>query len=153
MIATSDFIRCIIITMEIDSTRRFKADITSLNQIREFTEATFAQQCADEDALYDISLAVYEAAANIIEHGYQGQGGLIEVALEQHNHSLIVYLRDQAPVFNPTKVAEPDLDLPLELRPIGGLGIFLIRQSVNEVRYRRLPEGGNELVLIKDFIS
>lgn len=139
--------------MEIDITRRFKAEITSLNQIREFTEETFAQQCADEDTLYDLSLAVYEAAANIIEHGYRGQGGIIEVALKRQNHSLIIYLRDQAPVFNPTEVAEPDIDLPIEQRPIGGLGIFLIRQSVDEVRYSQLPEGGNELVLIKDCVS
>jgi anti-sigma regulatory factor (Ser/Thr protein kinase) len=54
-----------------------------------------------------------------------------------------------APPFDPTRVPDPDLTLPLEERPLGGLGIYLIRQSVDKMVYRAVPEGGNELTLVK----
>jgi anti-sigma regulatory factor (Ser/Thr protein kinase) len=46
-------------------------------------------------------------------------------------------------------VPEPDITLPLERRPVGGLGIFLSRKLMDEIRHRALPEGGNEVTLVK----
>lgn len=135
--------------MDTNNPRLFKAEIRELDQIRTYTENALTQQSADMDTIYDLSLAVYEAAANIIEHGYQGQIGMIEIEIKKENDSLYVYLRDQAPAFNPTAFPEPDISLPLEQRPVGGLGVYLIKHSVDEIRYRQLPKNGNELVLIK----
>jgi len=60
-----------------------------------------------------------------------------------------IELRDHAPGFDPTRVPPPDLTQPLEEREPGGLGVFLTRHMVDEMRYRALPGGGNELTLIK----
>jgi serine/threonine-protein kinase RsbW len=67
----------------------------------------------------------------------------------RQGEALLVRLRDGAPLFDPTLLPMPDVTLPLEVRPLGGLGIFLMRQSVDDMTYRVTPEGGNELTLIK----
>ena len=96
-------------------------------------------------------LAVDEAATNIVMHGYKrardptaghrGRGRRTERA------RLSVFLRDQAPPFDPTATPVVDELPPLTERGPGGLGIFLIRKTMDEFRYRRTPDGWNELVL------
>ncbi len=62
---------------------------------------------------------------------------------------VMIRLRDLAPVFDPTRVPPPDLSVPLFDRQPGGLGIHLMRQSVDELRHRPRPGGGNELIMVK----
>jgi serine/threonine-protein kinase RsbW len=101
----------------------------------------------------DILLAVDEAATNIIVHGYRGQPGDIEIEVENQDGSLAVSLRDKAPPFDPTRVPMPDLSLPLDQRPFGGMGVHLMRQCMDDVIYRAPPQGGNELILVKKRIQ
>ncbi len=97
----------------------------------------------------DMLLAVDEAATNIIVHGYGECGGSIAVSVERLADELIVQLRDEADPFDPHCVPAPDLRMPLEERGPGGLGIFLMRQLVDEVRHRTIGVRGNELTLVK----
>jgi serine/threonine-protein kinase RsbW len=125
------------------------AQVENLAEIRRFVREEAAALGAVEEAICDLELAIDEAACNIICHGYEGLGGIIQVAVERDGDRLIVRLCDEAPLFDPTRYPLPNVTLPLEQRPLGGLGIFLIRQSVDEIAYRVPPEGGNELTLIK----
>lgn len=96
-----------------------------------------------------VVLAVDEAATNIIVHGYGGQAGDIDVRLSRKGDALVVRLYDRAPPFDPATVPLPDTTLPLDERPIGGMGIFFMHRVMDEVCYRRTSDGGNELTLIK----
>ena len=125
------------------------AEVGNLAEIRRFVREEAAALGAGEEAICDLELAVDEAACNIVCHGYEDRSGTIQVAVERHGDRLIVRLRDQALAFDPCCHPLPDVTLPLEERPLGGLGIFLIRQSVDEMLYRVPPEGGNELTLVK----
>ena len=96
----------------------------------------------------DLVLAVDEAATNIVMHGYKagpGPAAVIEVEVVYRDPGLSVYLRDQAPPFDPTATPVVDELPPLTERGPGGLGIFLIRKTMDEFRYRRTPDGWNEL--------
>jgi len=121
------------------------AQVENLAEIRRFVREEAAALGAGEEEICDLELAVDEAACNIVCHGYEGRGGTIRVGVERNGDRLIVRLYDEAPPFDPTRHPLPNVTLPLEERPLGGLGIFLIRQSVDEIAYRVPPEGGNEL--------
>ena len=104
---------------------------------------------ADREAIDDTLAALDEAVSNIIIHGYHGQPGSIEVEVEKEQETLVIRLRDQSPLFDPTLVPPPDLTLPLKERRLGGLGVHLIRCFTDSMAYRVTPEGDNELTLMK----
>jgi serine/threonine-protein kinase RsbW len=128
---------------------RAAAELENLAAMRRLVEDAAADGACDPEAVSDMVLAMNEAATNIILHGYQGQPGLIEVEVVCNQDALVVRLRDQAPVFDPTRAPSPDVTLSLEQRPLGGMGIYMMRQLTDELRHRTLPGGGNELVLVK----
>ncbi len=125
------------------------AELINLSTIRRFVEESALSLSADERTAYALVHAVDECATNIIEHGYRGQAGPIEIEIDRAGETLTIELRDHAPPFNPTGVPPPDLTQPLEKREPGGLGIYLARQMVDDMRHRALPDGGNVLTLIK----
>jgi serine/threonine-protein kinase RsbW len=135
--------------MDTESTLRIAAELKNLSVIRRFVQQTATALDADPTVISDVILAVDEAATNIIVHGYQGQPGIIEVEMRRTGDSLVVCLRDQAFPFDPTAMPPPDLTLPLEQRPLGGMGIHLVRQLMDEVTHRITPQGGNELTIVK----
>lgn len=125
------------------------AKLENLSQIRHFVEETAIALGFEPAIIPNVQLAVDEAATNVILHGYHGQGGSLEIELERVEYDLIVRLRDEAKPFDPTSVPPPDLTLPLAKRPIGGLGVHLVRRAMDEVLHRVTASGGNELTLIK----
>jgi anti-sigma regulatory factor (Ser/Thr protein kinase) len=125
------------------------ANVHYLVVIRAFVEAAAAVLKVQPGLVAHTVQAVDESASNIILHGYRGGPGVIEVEVKVVANDLTVVLRDTAPVFDPTKLPEPDISKPLDERPIGGLGVFLARKLMDEIRHRERPGGGNELTLIK----
>ena len=128
------------------------AELINLHTIRHFIEDNALRLTADENMAYDLAHAVDECATNIIEHGYRGRPGTIEIEIDRMAEDILIVLRDHAPPFDPTSVPPPDLTLPLERREPGGLGIYLAQRMVDECRYRPLADG-NELTLIKHMKS
>jgi anti-sigma regulatory factor (Ser/Thr protein kinase) len=118
-------------------------------EIRRFVREAAAALGVDAQTVCSLELAVDEAACNVITHGYQGRAGMIDVEVERDGDAVIIRLRDSAPPFDPTRVPDPDLTLPPQERRLGGMGVYLIRKSVDEMLYRATPEGGNELTLKK----
>ena len=125
------------------------ADVSFLLVIRRFVQAAAANFGVADAAIEDVVHAVDELSANAILHGYQGAPGWLEIRCRPDGDALVVTLCDQTPPFDPTTVPEPDLDVPLDQRRIGGLGIYLSRKMMDEMRYQRLPSGANELTLVK----
>ncbi len=132
-----------------ESTLSISAEVPNLVAVLRFVEATAAALQVNRDVIDDMLQAVDEAVTNIIVHGYHEQAGNIEIGVSLEEGALVVRLRDQAPLFDPTLVPPPDLTLPLEKRRFGGLGIYLARQFVDSMTYRITSEGSNELTLRK----
>jgi serine/threonine-protein kinase RsbW len=125
------------------------AERKSLATIRRFVEITAGALPVNPEVIADMVLAVDEAATNIILHGYRDRPGEIRVEVGCEGDALVLRLSDQAPLFDPTQVPPPDLDLPLDQRRFGGLGIHLTRQCMDEVSYCISADGCNELTLRK----
>lgn len=103
-----------------------------------------------EQGLYEIQLAVDEACANVVDHAYEGMDtGEIEVSCLLDGQTLTIRVRDWGKGFDLSTIAEPDLTAPLEERCLGGLGLFLVRQMMDDVEFRSDPEQGNELIMHK----
>lgn len=128
---------------------RVAADVEQLATIRAFVERQAELLGVEASAIYDLVLAANEIATNIVVHGYQGRAGTIEVEMRRSGEAIEIRLRDQAPTFDPTRAPAPDLTLPLHKRPFGGMGIHVTRQMMDDLRHRALPQGGNELTLVK----
>lgn len=103
-----------------------------------------------EQALYQIELAVDEACANVVEHAYsEGTQGEMEVSCYVEDQMFVVRVRDWGTGFDPNGVEKPDVDAPLEDRSLGGLGIFLVQQVMDKVRFSFDPRQGSELLMFK----
>lgn len=123
-------------------------NLDDLPAILSFMEQTCEQAGVDSALRFDLQLAVEEACCNVIEHAYAGKGGEFSITFETRGHDVVITLRDRGQPFDPGQVAEPDMDRPLAERPIGGLGIHLMYQLMDEVRFT-FSEDGNTLVMVK----
>jgi sigma-B regulation protein RsbU (phosphoserine phosphatase) len=98
--------------------------------------------------ILDVQLAVEEACINIVRHGYRGMQGAISIAIDFKENDLAVTIEDNAPQFDPTQFKKPSFPDDLKQRPIGGLGIHLIKSLVDEMNYE-FQDGKNRLILKK----
>lgn len=103
----------------------------------------------DPDAVGELIVALNEGVVNVVRHGYQFKPGLVAVGLYRHGHVLRVEVCDDAPLFDPTSVPTPDITVPLDLRPFGGMGVHMMREFVDELHYQVTADGRNQLILIK----
>jgi serine/threonine-protein kinase RsbW len=101
----------------------------------------------DPAAVGGLVQAVDEWVANVIVHGYRGAAGQVHIHIQRDGKDIVVRIRDSAPVFDPATAPAFDPDLPLEQRPLGHLGIALIRELCTVFDHRALPDGGNEVTL------
>ena len=102
-------------------------------------------------ALEELIVAVNEAVANIVRHGFGQEAADITVKVTGGRDVVEVTLIDRGPAYDPTTAPAPDTTLALEQRPFGGLGVHMMREFCDELRYRRDPRGLNELTLMKRF--
>ena len=104
----------------------------------------------DAATVNKILLAAEEILVNVIRYAYPGGTGDLTIActFTGGNNELTIDIADSGMEFNPLLAAPPDTSLPVEERPIGGLGIFIVRKIMDEVRYRR-ENGRNVLTMIK----
>jgi len=97
-----------------------------------------------EKALQAADLALEEHLTNVMKYGFDdAQVHQILVRLDRVKNVLQIEVEDDGKAFNPLEFPPPDLNLPLSERPVGGLGIHLIRSFMDELGYRR--EGGRNV--------
>jgi serine/threonine-protein kinase RsbW len=94
----------------------------------------------------DLHLAIEEAWVNICTHAYPSAPGPIEMRTVRLEDRFLVDIIDEGPAFDPLVHSQPDFAVDLEQRPVGGLGIHLIRSLVDTVGYRR--EGSRNVLTI-----
>jgi serine/threonine-protein kinase RsbW len=135
--------------MDEKSTLRISAELDKLSTVRRFIKEKAAGLAVDPEVIDDVLLATDEAVTNVIVHGYKGCSGNVEIEVGCSGESLVIRVRDHAPPFDPTCVPSPDLNLPLEQRPYGGMGVYIIRKLMDHVSHRVMPQGGNELIMVK----
>lgn len=129
--------------------RTFPGRYDSLADISEFVTQAARAAGLNEKGVYAVQLAVDEACCNIIDHAYGGEGrGDIQCLVEIGEGKLTVILRDRGRSFDPTKVPAPTLNRPLKRLKMRGVGLYLMRKMMDEVRYEP-SQGENVWTLVK----
>lgn len=94
---------------------------------------------------FTLRLVVEELVVNIVNYAYgEGGDGPLRIELDSDNNTLTLTITDHGTPFNPLQQDTPDITLSAEERSIGGLGIYLVREMMDDVNYQRI---GNSNVL------
>lgn len=121
-----------------------------LATIADFIAETGREAGFDQDTIFHVQMAVDEACSNIIEHAYGGQNkGDIRLSCEFNDRDWIIIIYDQGRPFNPDSVPVPDLDASLNEVKTGGLGLYFMRQLMDEVEFDFDQQEGNRLRMVK----
>jgi serine/threonine-protein kinase RsbW len=126
-----------------------QAHVSQLAVARQFMSDVGERLGLPESVTDPLTLAMDESLSNIILHGYEDKPGTISIDIERVQDAVVVRLRDHAPPFDPTRLPNPDTSLPLDKRPVGGMGVYLARRSVDSIVYQQTEDGGNQLTLTK----
>lgn len=129
---------------------RLVNELDEVSLLAEFVEDLCDELNIDAETTMNINLALEEAVANVIMYAYpDGERHEMLLKVTSNPSQLVFLLSDNGISFDPTTVEEVDILLPIEERPVGGLGIFLVRRIMNEVTYQRL-DGENHLIMRKN---
>ncbi|PKP19824.1 MAG: hypothetical protein CVU04_05175 [Bacteroidetes bacterium HGW-Bacteroidetes-20] len=116
-------------------------DISQISLLQSFIDEVGEEIGLEKSLVLKLNLALEEAVSNIILYAYPKEMGkkiMVSVALK--NNDLIFTITDTGIPFDPTLSENPNIEISAEERPIGGLGIFLIKQIMNEVTYTRIHD-------------
>jgi serine/threonine-protein kinase RsbW len=110
----------------------------SISAFSQFVRGGAVEAGIGEADLEKLDLVLEEILINVARYAYTPETGAVEVAYAQAGPSkLRVEIADFGRVFNPLEADPPDLSRGLADRPIGGLGVFLVRSMVDSIDYRR----------------
>lgn len=149
MIAVADVPKGVLTPVGESLTLQVRNTVEAIPPANAAAEAWLGAQQVSPEATYLVSLAIEELVTNCIKYAYDDAGEhTIEIVLRVADHALTMVVVDDGHAFDPLAAPPPDLSLAIEARPIGGLGIHLLRQLADEVRYERRG-GTNRFTLTK----
>lgn len=125
-------------------------DISQLACLDAFLKQITEEFKLSESVGMHLKLAVEEVVVNIISYAYSGkEDEKIDLSVVYAPERITVTITDSGFPFDPTSKPEPDISLPLEKRPIGGLGTYLMKHLMTKVTYVR-SGNKNVLTMIKE---
>ena len=123
--------------------------MSELDKLRDFLEDIASQWGIPPAVGMSVNLALEEAFANIVNYAFKDElPHEIAFRFQKKDDQLVISISDDGQSFDPTKKSAPDLTLPAEERPIGGLGILLVTKIMDKVEYKRM-DNTNQLTLTK----
>ena len=130
----------------------FPADKAALTEALSFVEDELNATDCPMKLIMSTVVAVEEIFVNIAQYAYKGTKGDVKITLsfDENKRSMTMVFRDSGVPFDPLAKPDPDVTLSAEEREIGGLGIFMVKKTMTDVRYE-YKDGENVLTLIRDY--
>lgn len=127
-----------------------KNNLTEIGRMSETVDEFCASNKLPPDTGFALILSLEEVLTNIIKYAYDDNDEhLILVRLYIKRGRVCIEVEDDGKPFNPLEVEPPDIHMPIDERPIGGLGIHLVKNHMDSLEYRR-NGNMNSLVMIKN---
>ena len=124
-------------------------EISEIYRLKNFIDDIGKEFSLTPDVVFNLQLVLEEAVVNVINYAYpKDERQSIYLSAKMRENTIVFILTDRGKAFDPTEAPDADITLAAEERQIGGLGIFLIRQIMNEVKYARI-DGMNVLTMEK----
>jgi serine/threonine-protein kinase RsbW len=124
-------------------------DAAQLSTLTRFLQEFWSAADLPPAETASFELALEEIFMNVVMHGSPaGPTPCVEVSLALCDGCLTLMIEDDGPAFDPLSLAAPDVEASLEERRVGGLGVYLVRQMMDAVRYERLG-AHNQLSMTK----
>lgn len=132
----------------------YQNDLSELNTLAQNLEAFGEQEDLNPAMVNAFNLCLDEIVTNIISYGFDdADTHQITLDIEREDDLVTAVVEDPGKEFNPlTDAKEPDLDASIEDREIGGLGIFFLKQMMDELDYQRV-DGRNRLTMKKKVVE
>ncbi len=128
-----------------------KSKTENLSKLRDFIRKAALEVEIPAEVIEDIILAVDEASTNVIKHAYQSHSdGEIRIKLRYSNHKFTITITDRGMPFESAKVPDPDLQKYYREHRVGGLGMYLMKTLMDEVKYESIPGEYNRVSLSKN---
>ncbi len=109
--------------------------------LADFIDCLAEEAGIDPSLAMSMNLALEEAVTNVVLYAYpEGTDGTVEIDAEADGSVVTFTITDKGVAFDPTQKEDADITLSVEERPIGGLGIFLVRQIMDSVTYERVAD-------------
>jgi anti-sigma regulatory factor (Ser/Thr protein kinase) len=126
-----------------------KTELNELPRLAKEVDRFCDSVAASDPDRFALQVALEEVVMNVINHGFKGQPGhAVHINLSSDERAVTVVARDDAPAYDPLARAEVDTSLALEDRPVGGLGVHLVKKLMQEARYERRDDT-NVLTLVR----
>ena len=118
--------------------KSFAAKQDQISSAIEFITVSAKNAGLSRQFILKLQLVAEEAVTNICSYAYPDREGTFEIRVESNSEYLTVTISDEGKSFNPIALTQPDISLGIEERPVGGLGVFLMRKFVDEITYERV---------------
>ena len=130
---------------------KLKARVENIPQVTEFIDAQLEALDCPMKAQMQIDISVEEIFVNISQYAYPGGVGYadIQISGSSADGRFIIVFRDRGIPYDPLRKSDPDITLGAEDRPIGGLGIFMVKKNMDKLEYSR-SGGENILTMTKN---
>lgn len=130
--------------------RTFPAADSELPAVLAFTEEQLEAAGCPMKKVMQITVAIEEMFVNVAHYAYPGKNGTVRYSIEHDEHCVTFRLADSGIPFDPLAKPDPDITLSAQERQIGGLGIFMMKKTMDEVSYE-YTNGENILTMKKCF--
>jgi len=131
--------------------REFIATIDELNNVSSFIEEELEKLFCPMKTVMQIQLAAEEIFVNIAQYAYKGSSGKMKLAIfSDSSNSVSLRFSDHGTKFDPLQKQDPDISLNVNDREIGGLGIFMVKKTMDKVEYT-YESDQNILTITKNF--
>ena len=113
----------------------FPADINDLAPVTVFLEEELDKAEASPKLMVTFAVALEELFVNVAHYAYPDSKGTVKIGIDTSGDSIVVQLTDSGIPFNPVAMPDPDITESAEERKIGGLGIYMVKKSMDSMTY------------------
>ena len=126
------------------------AKTENLEQVLEFVNGLLEEKNSPMNLVFELDIAVEELFVNIAHYAYTPEIGEATIQVSFEEEDVVITFIDRGIPYNPWEKKDPDITLSLEERQIGGLGIYMVKNSMDEVDYAYI-DGKNVVTIKKNF--